>query len=582
MSSRPQAEIAWSEDGRLRSATFDDIYFAADGLAESRAVFLRGCGLPQAWAGRRRFTVAELGFGTGLNVLALLQLWRETRPRGAHLHIFSIEAHPLAPADAARALQAFPEVAELAGPLLARWPGAARGFERREWPELGAALDVATMEAADALRGWSGQADAWFLDGFAPSRNPEMWRPEVLDLVRARSAPDARLATFTVAGAVRRGLTERGWSLTRAPGYGNKLERLEGRLSGHSPPVTASPRVKVIGAGIAGAGLARAFGRLGASCTVIDPEPGGGASGNPAALASARIDAGDGPAARLYAQAFARAADLYLRETPQAVIARGALRLSKSPKDDARFHALAESDRFRPDALTALDRDAASARLGAQAEEALWMEDALTLDPARVLEAWLQGAERLHHDDGGPHDILCIAAGFGSGAWLPPDGLEPVRGQASWTEHASLPGAAANWGGYAVPLRDGGVLFGATHERGSTALDRRDADDQANLAAFSKVLPETASAAAARPLQARASLRAATRDRLPLAGAIPDQPGVYILSGLGGRGFTTAPLLAEHVAALAMGAPSPLPRDLAAAVDPGRFAERARRRAGPA
>jgi tRNA 5-methylaminomethyl-2-thiouridine biosynthesis bifunctional protein len=126
------------------------------------------------------------------------------------------------------------------------------------------------------------------------------------------------------------------------------------------------------------------------------------------------------------------------------------------------------------------------------------------------------------------------------------------------------------------------VLFGATHERGSTAVDRREADDQINLAALSQVLPETASAAAAGPLHSRASLRAATRDRLPLAGAIPDQPGVYVLSGLGGRGFTTAPLLAEHVAALALGAPSPLPCDLAAAVDPGRFAERARRKAGPA
>jgi tRNA 5-methylaminomethyl-2-thiouridine biosynthesis bifunctional protein len=334
--------------------------------------------------------VAELGFGTGLNVLALLQLWRETRPTDARLHIFSVEAHPLAPADAARALQAFPEVADLGGPLLARWPGGARGFERREWPELGAALDVATLEAAEALGAWSGQADAWFLDGFAPSRNPEIWRPEVLDLVRARSAPDARLATFTVAGAVRRGLTERRWSLTRAPGHGNKLERLEGRLSGDpSPAVTEAPRVKVIGAGIAGASLARAFSRLGASCTVVDPEPGGGASGNRAALASARIDAGDGPAARLYAQAFARAADLYLGEAPQAVIARGALRLSRGAKDDARFHALAGSDLFRPDALAALDRGAASARLGAEAEEALWMSDALTLDPARVLEAWL-------------------------------------------------------------------------------------------------------------------------------------------------------------------------------------------------
>jgi tRNA 5-methylaminomethyl-2-thiouridine biosynthesis bifunctional protein len=572
------AALAWSDDGRPRSTVYDDIYFAPEGLAESRTVFLQGCGLPEAWTGRRRFTVAELGFGTGLNILALLQLWRDARPAEARLHVFSLEAHPLTSGDASRALARFPELGDLAAPLLARWPGGARGFERYAWPELGATLDVARAEAAEALEAWSGAADAWFLDGFAPSRNPDMWRPEVLDLVTARSAPDARLATFTVAGAVRRGLAERGWTLTRAEGHGGKRERLEARRPGRATTNPEPARVTVIGAGIAGASLVRAFSALGAACTVVDSAPERAASRNPAAFVSPRLDAGGGPAARLYAQAFARAVQLYSAETPGAVIARGGLHLGGKEKDLERFRKAAASDLFAPGDLTELDAASAQDRLGAPAGLALLMRDALTLEPQVVLETWLSRAQPPSPEADPTDGILCVAAGAGSLMWLPPGFLEPVRGQANWTRKVDLPGAAASWGGYAVPLRGGGFLFGATHDRGSDDDGTRAEDDLANLAALAERLPDSAEGARSAPLGARAAVRAAAPDRLPLAGAVPGRTGVFILSGLGGRGFTTAPVLAEHVAALALGAPSPLPRDLAAAVDPARFLARFARR----
>src|SRR5690606_30506839 len=120
----------WTEDGRLRSRLYDDIYFAEDGLAETRAVFLEGCDLPRAWRDRRRFVVAELGFGTGLNIAALLDLWLRDRPADGRLHIFSVEAHPLPSADAAAALRRWPEIGAAAGLLIERWPGRARGFHR--------------------------------------------------------------------------------------------------------------------------------------------------------------------------------------------------------------------------------------------------------------------------------------------------------------------------------------------------------------------------------------------------------------------------------------------------------------------
>src|SRR5688500_5320459 len=119
-----QSPLDWTDDGQPRSRLFGDVYFSAqDGLAETRTVFLDGCGLPAAWAGRRRLVVGELGFGTGLNIVALLDLWRRERPPGGQLHIFSIEAFPITAEEAARALGHWPELGQVAGLLTARWPG---------------------------------------------------------------------------------------------------------------------------------------------------------------------------------------------------------------------------------------------------------------------------------------------------------------------------------------------------------------------------------------------------------------------------------------------------------------------------
>lgn len=168
-----EAALSWTAEGAPRSQRFDDIYYsAADGLAEARAVFLQGCGLPEAWRGRTRYTVGELGFGTGLNILALLQAWRASRMPGQRLAIYSVEAFPLAMQEAARALSAWPELADLAAELLAQWPRRAPGFHRLAFPDLDATLDLAIGEAGWALDQWSGCADAWFLDGFSPAKNP--------------------------------------------------------------------------------------------------------------------------------------------------------------------------------------------------------------------------------------------------------------------------------------------------------------------------------------------------------------------------------------------------------------------------
>jgi len=597
--------LTWTPQGP-RSQQFDDIYFSAvDGLAEARAVFLQGCGLPEAWAGRRRFVVGELGFGTGLNIAALLELWSRTRPPQGRLNIFSVEAHPLTKAQAARALASWPDLDEVAGPLLAAWPDARRGFHRLDLDPLGATLDLWIGDAADGLDAWQGAADAWFLDGFAPARNPQMWRQEVLDLVCAHARPGARLATFTVAGAVRRGLAQAGARVEKKPGFGAKRERLEAWLEPDSqtrpsrPAPGAPPRVVIVGAGIAGAALARAFGREGVQVRVIDEGgPGAGASGNPSALVTPRLDAGLGVAAVLHAEAFARAVRLYACETPHAIIDRGAVQLEQSPRDAARFAKLETWDGFGPGALSTLTPADVGQRLGeAQTPGGLGYADALVIRPHIVLTTWLADTDlsvaevarlaplatgwRLLDYRGetiADADVVILAGGPASRRLAPEtstSALMAVRGQASWTSGPYPIGSASGWGGYAIPTADGGVLFGSSHERNDWGLDLRAADEAHNLRLLAQGRPALAEAItadlAASPLNARASLRAATPDHLPLAGPLGDRDGLYILAGLGARGFTLAPLLAEHIAAETLGAPSPLQRCVKCAIVPARF-----------
>ncbi|MNI34208.1 tRNA 5-methylaminomethyl-2-thiouridine biosynthesis bifunctional protein MnmC [compost metagenome] len=403
-----------------------------------------------------------------------------------------------------------------------------------------------------------------------------MWSPEILALVAARSRPGARLATFTVAGAVRRGLAAHGFTVEKKPGHGKKRERLEARMAGEALDDRV-PHVAVIGAGIAGAAVARALIAEGARVTVVEAEEAGaGASGFPASLVTPRLDAGDAFIAGFHAQALARAGALY-RALPGAVIAEGVLQLEQAPRDAARFDRIAAQPLWPDDAMRRLDAAACSERLGEPTGRGgLMMGGALAVRSSAVLEPWLAGAERLSARVAAlaPHaggwrlldaagatvveaDAVVLAAGWGSAALAPELSLSPVAGQADWSEGPSTPPVA--WGGYAVPT-GAGLLYGATHDRG--VADPRPSDDATarNRAALAAVRPALAEAAAAAPRQGRrVAVRATTPDRLPLCGE--RRPGLFVLTGLGSRGFCVAPLLGEHLAAVILGRASPVQRE---------------------
>ncbi len=222
--SNQRAIIEWRDGNLPVSKQFDDPYYSLnDGLDEARHVFLHGNHLPRRFC--PGFHIAELGFGTGLNMLCTWHAWNRTGQTDA-LNFTSFEQFPMAPDDMATALAAFPELAELAEQFLRQW---ATGKTSITLPGLN--LTVLIGDARATLPNWPNNADAWYLDGFSPAKNPELWSPELLKDVASHTTPGGTFATYTAAGHVRRSLAAAGFCVTRVPGHGLKRHMTIGQLA---------------------------------------------------------------------------------------------------------------------------------------------------------------------------------------------------------------------------------------------------------------------------------------------------------------------------------------------------------------
>lgn len=609
-----QPEIDWKDDGTPVARAAGDVYFTAgDGLGETRAVFLAGCNLPEAWSGRETFTIAETGFGTGLNFLASWDLWRETRPSPtAFLHFVSYEGFPLAREDAARALSAWPELADLSERLIAVWPGPVRGVRHFIWPEDGVTLTLHLADIAESLPDSIYHADAWFLDGFSPAKNEAMWAPDLFKWISERSVPGTPAATFTVAGAVRRGLAEAGFSVAKAPGHGRKRERLEARLAtppspepdvyGLSRPLPRANRVAILGAGIAGASAAHALAQLGADPVIFDPEdgPGSGGSGNPMGLVMPRLDAGDTAQARLLVDAYLAARHMYAGRP--GVTETDVRQVPKDDAETARFEKLLADPPLPLEDLEALSGGG------------VLHKRALIVEPAKLIPSLLEGVEQ-HYGaapevdlaartvNGAAFDAIILANGMAAGGMLPWLGLEARMGQVDFTEGpADVPPFAMASGTYALALGQK-RLWGATFDKVApdTLPFTSDAAREENLKGVETLSPYWIRDTANADIVSRASLRATTSDRLPLIGAVPDHDAfletfagmrkgrpadadapllerVFISSGFGARGFTWGPWAGSVLAARLCGAPAPASRSALEAIAPTRLLLRALKR----
>lgn len=278
-------ELDW-QDGQPVSRRFGDVFFSRDsGIDETRHVFLAGNALRERWSGlapAARFVVGETGFGTGLNFLCAWALWDEVAPRDARLHVASVEAYPLARGEIARALALWPALAPYREQLARQWDEFAPGWHRLAFASGRVVLTLLIGAAAEVLPRLDARVDAWFLDGFAPARNPDMWSAAVLGQVARLSRPGATFATYTVAGEVRRSLEAAGFVTRKVKGFARKREMLSGALDAHpaavwSPPWFARPaaraderRAIVIGGGPAGAATAASLAARGWAVEVVE------------------------------------------------------------------------------------------------------------------------------------------------------------------------------------------------------------------------------------------------------------------------------------------------------------------------
>ncbi|SFL61614.1 bifunctional tRNA (5-methylaminomethyl-2-thiouridine)(34)-methyltransferase MnmD/FAD-dependent 5-carboxymethylaminomethyl-2-thiouridine(34) oxidoreductase MnmC [Pseudomonas sp. NFACC46-3] len=647
------AQLDWDDQGRPRSRVFDDVYFSdQSGLEETRYVFLEQNNLAERFAALAddgRLVIGETGFGTGLNFLCAWQLFEQCAPAGARLHFVSVEKYPLSPEDLRRALALWPQLSLQAEQLLEQYVAIHQGFQRLVLAGGRVTLTLLIGDALEQLPQLDGQIDAWFLDGFAPARNPEMWTAELFAELARLSAPDATLSTFTSTGWVRRLLNAAGFKMKRTPGIGHKWEILRGVFLGwpeQTPaPASAKPwyarplppigerRALVIGGGLAGCASAASLAARGWQVTLLERHAGLAeeASGNPQGVLYLKLSAHGTALSQMILSGFGYTRRV-LEQLQRGIDwdACGVLQLAFNSKEAERQAQLAEA--FPRDLLHPLDQCEAQVRsgIGLACGGLFYPEGGWVHPPA--LCRWQASGTAIdvqpHHEvlqlrrvDGqwqawdderclasAPVAILASAAEikrFEPAADLP---LKRIRGQITRLPQTTRSQSLATVvcaEGYVAPPRLGEHTLGASFDFNSDDLTPTAAEHAGNLQMLEEIsqdLVDRLNAGSLDPerLEGRAAFRCTSPDYLPIVGPladrqafseaysalgkdarqVPDTPcpwseGLYINSGHGSRGLITAPLSGELIAAWLDNEPLPLPRSVAEACHPNRFALRA-------
>ncbi|WP_431080230.1 bifunctional tRNA (5-methylaminomethyl-2-thiouridine)(34)-methyltransferase MnmD/FAD-dependent 5-carboxymethylaminomethyl-2-thiouridine(34) oxidoreductase MnmC [Pseudomonas thivervalensis] len=647
------ALLDWDDQGRPRSRVFDDVYFSdQSGLDETRYVFLEQNNLAErfaALADGERLVIGETGFGTGLNFLCAWQLFEQCAPAGTRLHFVSVEKYPLSPEDLRRALALWPQLSLQAEQLLGQYVAIHQGFQRLVLANGRVTLTLLIGDALEQLPQLDGQIDAWFLDGFAPARNPEMWTAELFAELARLAAPGATLSTFTSTGWVRRLLNAAGFKMKRTPGIGHKWEILRGVFLGWpeqtpapSPakpwyarplPLTGERRALVIGGGLAGCASAASLAARGWQVTLLERHAGLAeeASGNPQGVLYLKLSAHGTALSQMILSGFGYTRRV-LEQLQRGVDwdACGVLQLAFNSKEAERQAQLAEA--FPTDLLHTLDQSEAQVRSGiGLASGGLFYPEGGWVHPPALCR-WQASGPAIdvhpHHDvlqlrrvngqwqawDGerclasAPVVILASAAEikrFEPAANLP---LKRIRGQITrlpQTRRSQSLATVVCAEGYVAPPRLGEHTLGASFDFNSDDLTPTAAEHAGNLQMLEEIsqdLAERLDAGALDPqhLEGRVAFRCTSPDYLPIVGPladrqaftetyaalgkdarqVPDAPcpwldGLYINTGHGSRGLITAPLSGELIAAWLDNEPLPLPRSVAEACHPNRFALRA-------
>ena len=556
------ARLRW-QGAAPYSRQYNDIFFDRDdALAEARYVFLAGNELPQRWSGRRQFTVGETGFGTGLNFLATVQAWCDTAAADARLHYVAVEKHPLTVDDLAKALSPWLELEAWAKALLGAYPQPVYGFHRLMLLDGRVSLTLLFGDAQEMLTQLHAGVDAWYLDGFAPSRNSSMWSAGVFRQLARLSVSGTSFATFTAAGAVRRGLAEAGFGVTKRPGFGRKREMLHGRFQGEActildqpwfalvRPAQPSQRYAiVVGAGLAGCFAAHALAQRGWRVDVIDRHDGFAreASGNPAGVVLPRMTADMNDEGRFYLAAFLYASR-YLERLSEAgtdvgwrrsgvlqLAGAGGLadKLAPLALPDAVMTSLGESDARQVSGIAvrggglhySLGGWVSPPRLCAYLLQCF--SDRVNFLSARHAIDLTMRDDLWHVSDGrdviGVAPVVILAGGTATADHVNAlFSLQAVRGQLTYA--AATPASRrlllpVCYDGYITPELSGQHCVGATFSREHVGREICADDDRLNMAALSR---NVEGLALTNIVGGRVSFRATTLDRLPICGPVPD------------------------------------------------------------
>jgi len=620
--------IEWLEDGTAGgspySPRFGDRYRSeGGGLDQAREVFLKGCGLPQAWAGQPQWCVLETGFGLGLNFLVTWAAWKADPQRPRLLHFVSTEAFPASADDVFRSALSHPELIPFAQALKDQLWGLLPGMHRLVFEGGQVLLTLCIGDAKAMLQGAAFEADSVYLDGFSPLLNPDIWDVHTFKAVARCCRRGTRVATWTVARSVRDALAQCGFMVKKVPGIPPKRDNLQGQYQPawelKKPRLSSARRMPadciVIGAGLAGAAVAASLARRGWQVTVLDAAstPAAGASGLPAGVLAAHVSPDDSVLSRLSRsgiRVMLQQADSLLQTgtdwCPTGVLEHCVEHARKLPAAWQAGQALADAAHDWTTLATAEQLEHG----GLPPETpALWHVRAGWIKPVRLIRAWLatpgvtwrgqsDACQLVRRSDKWQvldaagqvlvqAELVVLAAGHGSGALAKSAGLasalalQPIRGQASWGLHTpdtarAMPPFPVNGHGSlvpAVPLEQGMAwVIGSTFERDTRSRDIRAADEQHNFSKLQTLLPLAAQALANQfdrhQVQGWAGIRCATPSRLPSLGPLENVPDVWVSSGMGSRGLSFAALCAELLAARLHGEPLPLEQRLADALLP--------------
>ncbi|WP_180006145.1 FAD-dependent 5-carboxymethylaminomethyl-2-thiouridine(34) oxidoreductase MnmC [Acinetobacter sp. YH12237] len=595
------------------SKQFGDVYFSKDnGLLETRHVFLQGNDLPTRLAALNDFEyfcVGETGLGTGLNILALWQLWQQVRPNNhSHLHAISVEKFPLRKADLIRALAAWPELSHLSEQLIQQYPAAIAGCHRLNFPDERFSLDLWLGDAQEVFPAIAKTTpvNAWFLDGFAPSCNPDMWQETVLNPIVALSDYGTTFASFSVAGVLKRGLKQHGIQITRPRGFGHKREMLKAVWQAPDMPQTADQtemakiaatnrnaatkqrHIAIVGAGIAGLSCAWAFAQRGHQVTLYDQTaPLAGGSGNPLALLNPKLCPVHQTADHLMTLAWQYALNHYavFKAFRPLQIHQLALKHADELLDLA--------TQYPPDILTAHtaaelipQSDFASLNLlqaGAvsphQLRDEILAHPLIQFQQAKIEKITAAAQQQiLHSTDAelGTFDHVIVCAALQSGTFFKHyPALKPIRGQVSWvnnTDQALPLSQAYSYSGYCMQLNAKQLILGASFYPNREDCDVLAEDHVHNYELIHSVFPAYAkNLAPVDTWQGRASVRAQSQDYFPLLGKMHDDQEIYSFAGLGSKGFLFAPLCSEILAAQVLAEACAVPKNLVQKLAATRF-----------